>query len=375
MAHLIKKIALVAVSAIALLAISACGGGDASPTPVSSGPIQTPNPTPAPTPPPTGTRDFSAVTQAIEGYADDDFAVLIGTVDGELYSYTKGNFGLDEQFAIASASKWLTSATIMQLVDKGILSLSDSPQDHLSFWTVDLMDPRSSITLEQLLSFISGFNQTPGSLNCTPAVTVTVSECVQQIYNDGLDTKPGSGFSYGPEHMQIAAAMAEAATGARFAEIVRTELVEPLGMSSATGFVSPTTINPLASGGAASTAQDYALFLTALLREELVSDTDAFLADRIGDTPVLFRPRASNDFGDWHYALGAFVECDKPTFDTSCAEDATHSSPGSFGWTPWIDQRNGYWGLIARRGARNSAPVAVELEQILQPLIVEALAD
>jgi CubicO group peptidase (beta-lactamase class C family) len=379
MADLIKMTTLGAISTVALLTTAACGGGDGSPTPASVTATQTPapspTPTPAPTPPPTGTRDFSAVTEAIDDYADDNFAVLIGDADGQLFAYTKGAFALDEQFAIASASKWLTSATIMRLVDKGILSLDDNPQDYLSFWTADLMDARSSITLEQLLSFTSGFNQTPGSLECTPATTVTVRECVQQIYNDGLDTNPGAGFSYGPEHMQIAAAMAETATGMGFAEIVRTELVQPLGMSSATGFVSPTTINPLASGGAASTADDYALFLTTLLREELVADTDAFLADRIGDMPILFRPRASGDFGDWRYALGAFVECDQPVFDDSCVSAATHSSPGSFGWTPWIDRKNGYWGLIARRGARNSAPIAVELEQILQPLIVDALAD
>jgi CubicO group peptidase (beta-lactamase class C family) len=377
-----QNLVMGAVSGFAVMAISACGGDGTNPpttvTPAPSpspspSPSPTPTPTPTPTPPATGS-EFDAVTQAIDAFGDTNFAVLIGTADGQVYSHTKGSFGLDQQVQIASASKWLTSATIMRLVDRGVMSLDDRPQDYLGFWTADLMDPRSRITLEQLLSFTSGFNQTPGSLDCVPAATVTVQECTEQIYSDGIDTNPGEGYSYGPEHMQIAAAMAEVATGMSFAEIFRAEIAEPLGMSTATGFITPTQTNPLASGGGASNAADYSRFLAALLREELVADTDAFLADRIGNLPILFRPSASAQFGDWHYALGAFVECDEPVFDASCMERAIYSSPGSFGWTPWIDRQTGYWGLIARRGARNSADVAVELQQQLQPLIEEALA-
>ncbi|WP_379551278.1 serine hydrolase domain-containing protein [Qipengyuania sp. DGS5-3] len=371
----LKSVIYTAWTSIAL-ALSACGGGDSAPpatiTPNPDPPTTaTPTPDPAPAP---AEPDFSAVTAAIEAHSDDNFAVIIGTVDGEVYSYTKGIFPLEEQYQIASASKWLTSSTIMRLVERGAMSLSDRPQDYLAFWTDDAMDPRSRITLEQLLSFTSGFNQQPGSLGCTPALTVTLQQCVEQVYADGIDTDPGSNYSYGPEHMQIAAAMAERATGTPFAELLVIQIAQPLGLSDATGFVSPTQLNPLASGGGASSPRDYALFLEAMLKGEIVSDLDTFLTDRIPNTPILFRPQASGDFGDWHYALGAFVECDQPVFDSSCSAQMTYSSPGSFGWTPWIDRRTGYWGLIARRGARNTAEVAVELQQELQPLIEEALA-
>ena len=46
---------------------------------------------------------------------------------------------------------------LMRLVEEGVLSLSDNPQDYLSFWTESSDDARSRITLAHLLSFTSGF--------------------------------------------------------------------------------------------------------------------------------------------------------------------------------------------------------------------------
>ena len=126
--------------------------------------------------------------------------------------------------------------------------------------------------------------------------------------------------------------------------------------------------------GAASTGQDYAIFLQSLLNGSLIANGREWLRDRTASIPFLFRPRGIEENGDWHYALGAWLECDEPKFSPACADARIYSSPGSFGWTPWIDFRNGYFGLIARKGERFSTPVAVQLEQTLQPLIEEALA-
>lgn len=300
---------------------------------------------------------------------------MIGDETGTLFTYTKGAFSTGDPHLIASASKWFTSATIMRLIDQGILSLSDNPQDHLTYWTSDPMDERAQVTLEQLLSFTSGFNTRPASGGCTSSILTSVQLCARSIYSDGLATTPGAAYSYGPDHMHIAAAMAEVATGKSYAQIFIDEIATPLGLSSNSRFTFPTTTNPLASGGATSTGEDYALFLTKLLADDLVADRTNFLADRTASVTFAYRPAGTTENGDWHYALGAFVECDKPVFDADCAAAQIYSSPGAFGWTPWIDLSNGYWGLIARRGEAGSAATSVELEQQLQPLIVQALAD
>ncbi|MEL7188294.1 MAG: serine hydrolase domain-containing protein [Pseudomonadota bacterium] len=353
------------------LALSACGeGSTTTPNPgtVTPPPSATPSPSPSP-------DQFAEVKDAIDAFNDDNFAVLVGTGDGIVFSYEKGSFPLDQKVPIASASKWLTGATIYRLVEKGEMSLTDNPQDYLPFWTNDPDDPRSQVTLENLLSFTSGFNAFPESNDCVNDPATTLELCASSIYEAGLDSAPGEAFSYGPEHMHVAAAMAERVTGKAFVDLFSDEIAQPLGMSQATRFTFPSALNPLPSGGARSNAEDYALFLSALLQGNLINDLDEFHASRTVTATILYSPVDGTGAGDWGYALGSFVECDEATFSQDCADDTINSSAGSFGWTPWIDRKNGYWGLIARRGETGSSAVAIRLEQSLQPLIIEALAD
>ena len=319
-------------------------------------------------------NNFLPVIRAIEAYDDRDFTVIAGDNTGILFEYEKGNFPASDQYAVGSASKWFTSAAIMRLVDQGVMRLSDKPQDYLPYWTTDPWDARSRITMAQLLSFTSGFNANPLSGGCTADGKTTLQACAREIYQGGIATDPGTAFSYGPDHMHVAAAMAERATGHSFNAIFRENVAIPLGMTEASQYIIPSASNPLVSGGAASTGRDYAIFLQALLDGSLIADRRAWLRDRTAGIPFLFRPRGAEESGDWHYALGAWLECDEPRFSPACAHVRIYSSPGSFGWTPWIDFRNGYFALIARRGKRFSTPVAVQLEQLLQPLIEEALA-
>ena len=319
-------------------------------------------------------QNFQRVVQAIERYDDPNVAVIVGDASGILFEYEKGDFPVTQQRAVGSASKWLTSATLMRLVERGTLRLSDHPQAYLSYWTSNPADLRSQITLEQLLSFTSGFNADPLTGGCTNNPQTTLQACAQDIYQGGLDTAPGAAFSYGPFHMQIAAAMAERATGQTFNDLFQENVAGPLGMSGASRYVMPSLSNPLVSGGAASTARDYALFLQGLLSGSLIANRAALLQDRTSNVPFLFRPSDQWDTGAWHYALGAWLECDAPSFGPACAGARIYSSPGSFGWTPWIDFQHGYFAVIARRGERFSTPIGVRLEQLLQPLIEEALA-
>ncbi|WP_337658969.1 serine hydrolase domain-containing protein [Sphingorhabdus sp. Alg231-15] len=359
-----------------------CGGGDAAPSasqPITlppSAPTPTPVPTPAPAPSPAPSpANFQAIIDAAENFDDSDFAIIIGDSNGIIFEYEKGVFPVSQQRLIASSTKWFTSATIMRLVENGVMDLSDHPQQYLSYWTSDPADPRSEITLEQLLSFTSGFNASPRVDSCVADGSTTIQTCAEEIYGFDIASDPGTTFAYGPHHMQIAAAMAERATGLPFNTIFRDIIANPLGMSQASTYLSPSISNPRAAGGAATTSRDYALFLQAILNGSLIADRDRFLEDRTDAVTFLFRPDGAEESGDWHYALGAWLECDADPFVPACTEAQIYSSPGSFGWTPWIDFQNGYFALIARRGDFASADIAISLEQILQPLIVEALSN
>ena len=75
----------------------------------------------------------------------------------------------------------------------------------------------------------------------------------------------------------------------------------------------------------------------------------------------------------YHYGLTAWLKCDTPA--TGCAEI---SSPGAFGFTPWLDRSAGYYAILGMeldRDAVDSGVVdfAVKLQQQLAPLIREQL--
>ena len=187
---------------------------------------------------------WAPVAAQLEQFRVDDLAVVIGDAGGERWRYQKGRFSVTSAHLVASSSKWLTGGTLMALVEQGLMSLADRPQDYLGYWTNDSQDPRSQINLAMLLSFTAGFSVGSGDGSCVGNGAITVQDCAREFYDAGVDTAPGSTFYYGPAHMQVAVAMAEIATGQVFNEIVRLMLAEPLGLSAATTFPAPSRTRP-----------------------------------------------------------------------------------------------------------------------------------
>ncbi len=159
---------------------------------------------------------------------------------------------------------------------------------------------------------------------------------------------------------------------------MRARLLDPLGVSSATRYAAQAGENTRYSGNMRSSADDYAILLTALLTGDIVSDRTGYLRDRLASAFIGHRPAATEQVsGDWHYGFGFWKECDDMSYSATCDTNPTISSAGAFGFTPWVDFANGYWGIIAMEeipGAGFSpAAISVTLEQELQPLIEVAL--
>ena len=364
--------AAVLLAPLVVMLLVSCGGGSGGSAPpvVLPGPTPTPAPTPAPAPTPTIVA-MPAVAVAANASPVANLYIIVGDARGVVYRFQKGSFSSTVPVPVASASKLLTSLVVMRLVDRGVLRLDDNPQRVLSNWTSAAADPRSGVTLQQLLSFTSGFNTEGANGNCMADPATTLSACVQGIYAAGLTTAPGTAYAYASPHLQIAGAMAEAATGKPMAQIIREELTTPFGLT-ATSFPTPSATNPRMAGGAFSTVEDYAIVMAALLDGRMVRDLGGFVQDRTAGLTVLFEPEAAIENGDWHYALGAWRECDDTPFSVRCASQRTISSPGAFGWTPWIDVDRGYWAIIGMQQGLGSIP-SVRLEQQIQPLIATAL--
>ena len=353
-------------AALIALLLSACGGGgavsDPPPPPVAPQPL-----------PPVSPPDFGAVSNEVERWTVNDAAVLIGTAEGELYRYEKGALRADTQLNIASASKWLTGMTVWSLVESGSLSLDTQPQDHVAFWSSDPDDPRSAVTLEHLLSFRSGFNSRPSLDSCPGDRSLSLEACIRSLHDAGVQTAPGAAFAYGPDHMQIAALVTREATGRELSDHMRARIWEASGVSARTAFPS-TADNVRYSGGIRSTAEDYGRILSALMAGDLVSLESGFLSERTSGSQTAYTIPAMDELTlDWRYGFGAWVECDTVPFSQACDTDPTVSSPGAYGFLPWIDLEAGYWAVIAIDEPLSRAPrpsvAAIELQQILQPLI------
>jgi serine-type D-Ala-D-Ala carboxypeptidase/endopeptidase len=276
---------------------------------------------------------------------------------------------------IASATKWLTGAVMMSLVDSGALRLDDLAARYLPGLTGDA----ARITIRQLLSHTSGLPMAHPALQRRD---LTLAEAVDAIIATPLTYPPGQACVYGDVSVQVAGRVAEiasgknAASGQAWTSLAASRLLEPLEMT-ATSFVGEaSTNNPVLAGGAVSTAQDYSHFLTMLLNRgtfrghRVLSEAAVaeMLRDQTGGAPLRFNlfesfPELCPDWRHVRYGICAWLE----TTDRATGRAKEASSPGIFGFIPWIDVEQNLAGiLVASAAPDKTLPVYLRLKALLR---------
>jgi CubicO group peptidase (beta-lactamase class C family) len=322
-----------------------------------------------------GARVAAAVADA--GVSGVSLAVY-DAQDRRVYLTTAGDFGPERRVAVASASKWVSAVVLLRLVGAGALSL-DSTTGALLGWT----GAKGDVTLRHLLSFTSGLTAAPG---CTRQLQRTLAECVADIGAAGLTGSPGAQFEYGSGHLHVAARMAEVATGRPWAALFEEQLKAPLGLThpELAYFTAPRlgvgTSNPLVAGGLRATMDEYARLLAPVFHEGRAGGA-VLLAEALLDVQArepypaaTVRVSPARDLGyPFRYGLGAWLECDTPAAGCDVL-----SSPGAFGFTPWVDREAGYYAVLGMQldvtDTEGAAGFALGLAQALQPLLREAMA-
>ncbi|MDR3415592.1 MAG: hypothetical protein P4L83_05330 [Nevskia sp.] len=303
------------------------------------------------------TQRISAATQTAEtaslcmavtpfyweiGYAGGSYAA--GSVGGNTYT-------ANSPMAIASASKWMYSSYVVQ-AEGGKVTATDIP----------------------FLHFTSGYtNMHPGGCAANPVVgppQQTIDECLAQ---PGIKTVSGGStqgsqdnttagfFYYNSGHMTHHASAVMGLGHDTTADL--TSLIQPvLEQGSTFGTFEYTQVDM--AGGVATTPADYAIFLRNILNGKLAmltllgsnavctnpSTCPTALYSPIDGSPGSF---VSNE--SWHYSLGHWVEDDPtPQPDGSTLGDGAFSSPGAFGFYPWIDAGKTYYGILARKSSSES---------------------
>lgn len=315
------------------------------------------------------TYDFSRVDQYLDGVATripSGFELYILQNGKQIYWKQFGPWQKDTQAKIASATKWLSGAVIMSLVDDGTLSLDDRASRYLPYMSGE----KAGITIRQLMSHTAGFGgEFPLVDPCLGDSSGTLDQCAQALAAVPLQVPAGTGFIYSGADMQIAGRVAEVASGKDWQTLFRERIAGPLGMTSTDYQYQGPTQNPRISGGGQSTVSDYMKFLTMIYQRGVFNGkrilstraVDVMLSDQVHDLPVLEAPGLPT----WRYAIGNWVE------DPAASGYSTrNSSTGLAGWTPMIDRSRNLQFVIGMQNAiRPFQPYYADLLTLLAEII------
>ncbi len=297
-----------------------------------------------------GQPNFSELDRKLESAKKElgGNAVALIYKDGKIiYQKYLGEFNSKTQAPIASCSKWLTAALIMNFVDQGKLSLNDKVS---KFLPIFLKYSKGYITIRDCLSHLTGIESEPIRL-----ITLFAGKKYTKLEEEVNDfatkkeiiSNPGIEFRYSNIGLNIAGRVLEVMTKRSFEQLMQEYITRPLEMRS-TNFSSFNAVNP--SGGAISTAGDYINFLSMLLNKGMYKGKRILTEKSITEmqttrtTPsmIKYAPKAAEGynygFGEW------IIETDDKGIGTVVA------SPGLFGTWPMIDNCREYACIFFTKG-------------------------
>lgn len=294
-----------------------------------------------------------AAADAIIAKGVPGMTVGYGKVGGPVVRADFGDVSSGTQYPIASASKWLTAAVVMTLVDEGKLSL-DKP---VSTWLPQIKGDGGRLTLRQLLSQTSGIAGGLGDLyELRQDHRMTLAQSASEVLARPLISKPGTDFRYGAPGFQVAGAVVEAVTGQRWEDVFQARIARPLGMQrtywtfmkfGATPPPPAETNNPTLQGGAVSTADDYMRFLKMLAANGTYEGRQVLSAAAVAEmltdqtANATMHPTGAALLIDAHYSIGNW--CERWDEQRHCTRS---SSIGAFGAYPWLDHVTGRYGFV-----------------------------
>jgi CubicO group peptidase (beta-lactamase class C family) len=313
--------------------------------------------------------DLSAIDSVLASSASRlGGSALILVKDGKIiYKKNFGKISLKQKLYIASATKWLSAATILSLVDKGLISLDDPVSKYLK----NFMGKKSGITIRQLISHTSGLST---SLLNEDVISPTLKKEVNEIADHlRLNSDPGTEFDYGGVSFQIAGRIAEIVTGKSWETVFRENIADLCNMKN-TDYGN--TLNPGIAAGALSTGEDYAKFLSMILnngkfkhfnvlKEGLIEEMKR---NQTGSLPIMFSIYNIVDKTrmNTRYGLGVWLE----ELDTLSQKGKVISSQGAFGFSPWIDfQRNLIGVFVTLDQLQNVQPYYNAIQKIIKKVI------
>ncbi len=238
--------------------------------------------------------------------------VLMTFVGGEASKRFHVPNNLETKLNLGSMNKMFTAISIMQLVEKGLLSLDDPISKYVDeSWLPE--EITSKITIHHLLTHTSGlgsyFNET--YMKGSRALFRNVEDFKPLVQGEKPAFEPGDRFRYSNTGMLLLGVVIESATGQSYFDYIRKNIYEPAGMKNSDSYemdypvenlaigYSPDRSSPYGwqnnlykhvikggpAGGGFSTVEDLYRFALALLSGKLVSEKslDKMWTDHYGE--------------------------------------------------------------------------------------------
>jgi len=307
------------------------------------------------------TYDFSAATALLDAFSPlyaGGVYVLVVQNDRAIFEYrSEGGPTEDGQIRLASASKWLSSAVVLRLAERGVFDLDDRIGEYLPIF--DLYG-KGDVTLRQAFSMTSGLSETEVDYETSPFLTLELAANLIAVHTP-IVFPPGTQLDYEGDGMEVVGRVAEVATGRDWRTLVEEEIVQPLGLESLDYDLFP--VNPGIPGGARATPADYQQFLRMVLRDGRADDGTRYLApesvrewftNRTHGLPEYHSawPPYPYPYGERpDYGHGSWIQAQNPA--SGRVEEV--ASPGKFGTYPWVDAKRRLRAIVATDSANGFA--------------------
>ncbi len=143
------------------------------------------------------------------------------------------------KFRLGSVTKQFTAACILLLEERGKLSVDDPVRKHMP----DAPAAWEGITIYHLLTHTSGIPSFTGfpDYRSTEAISTTPEKLVARFRDKPLEFTPGEKWSYSNSGYVLLGYLSEKISGQSYADFVRENIFEPLGMADS-GYDSNTAI-------------------------------------------------------------------------------------------------------------------------------------
>jgi D-alanyl-D-alanine carboxypeptidase len=138
-------------------------------------------------------------------------------------------------YRIASITKTITAAAIMQLRDAGLLELDDPITVHLPELRggTGSLGRMEAVTIRRALSHESGLmSEPPGTDWAVPRYEGLAERSLARVNEIGTHIPPNTQWKYSNLAYQLLGEIVARVSGTPYVEYVRSEILEPLGMAS-----------------------------------------------------------------------------------------------------------------------------------------------